>query len=118
MHESVYIAGPMATSGEPGQNLHDAVDAAARLVFRGFLPYVPQMTWIMHAIQPQICAENWQKMALAWVSKCDILLRLPGESSGADWEVARATKLSKPVFYSFESLYETYRPWKGGPKKS
>jgi hypothetical protein len=39
-----------------------------------------------------------------WVLRCDALLRLPGESQGADAEVELAKKHGIPVFYSIEEL--------------
>jgi hypothetical protein len=35
---------------------------------------------------------------------CDAILRLPGESAGADEEVKLAKELGKPVFYSIVDL--------------
>jgi hypothetical protein len=39
-----------------------------------------------------------------WVLRCDCLLRLPGESPGADEEVELAVKNNIPVFYSIDEL--------------
>jgi hypothetical protein len=39
------------------------------------------------------------------IKRSDALLRLPGESSGADSEVQLALSLSLPVFYSFKDLF-------------
>jgi hypothetical protein len=109
VHETVYISGPMSTSGEPGQNLHNAVKASAKLVYEGFLTYVPHLTWLQHAIQPWVAVRTWERMTLAWVSRCDILLRLPGDSKGADEEVERANSLSIPVFCSVDDVIRYYR---------
>lgn len=46
---------------------------------------------------------DWYGMDLVIVSRCDAVLRLPGESTGADLEVARATELGKPVFHDVDS---------------
>ena len=39
---------------------------------------------------------------LEWVSCSDAVLRLPGESAGADREVQHAKSLNIPVYYSIE----------------
>ena len=46
--------------------------------------------------------ETWIKLDEEWVLRCDALLRLPGESKGADAEVAQAKKHRIPVYYSIE----------------
>lgn len=111
MPEIVFIAGPMASSGEPGENLHLAVKAAGSLARHGFLPVVPQLTWIMHAIMPEVEVNLWKEMALSWVDRCDLLLRLAGPSAGADDEVQRARHLGVPVYHSVWEIVVTYRPF-------
>jgi hypothetical protein len=44
------------------------------------------------------------KINREWQTKCDALLRLPGESIGADIEVAFARQIGQPVFYSVSEL--------------
>lgn len=44
------------------------------------------------------------------MEKCDALLRLPGESAGADLEAAQAGGLGIPVFRSVEELLEALPP--------
>jgi hypothetical protein len=41
---------------------------------------------------------------LAWVEVADAVLRIPGESSGAEREVAHALHHGKPVFTSVEDV--------------
>lgn len=41
---------------------------------------------------------------IEWVEVSDALLRLPGESKGADMEVARANEIGVPVYHSIEEL--------------
>jgi hypothetical protein len=43
---------------------------------------------------------------MAWLAKCDCLLRLPGESKGADNEVFWAKKLGMPVYYSIQEAID------------
>ncbi len=43
-------------------------------------------------------------MDKAWIAHMDALLRLPGESQGADIEEETARALGLPVFYSIAEL--------------
>jgi hypothetical protein len=44
------------------------------------------------------------KFSTEWLRKCDMLLRLPGKSAGADREVALAVELDIPIYLSFSVL--------------
>lgn len=48
--------------------------------------------------------EQWMTLALKEIEKSDIILRIPGESSGADREVKYALELKKPIYYDIEQL--------------
>lgn len=100
----VYVAGPMTTSGEPGPNLHAACDAAAELLLRGFTPLVPHLSWIAHAIRPDVPAELWMGAGLVLVERSSAVLRLPGRSVGSDIECERAQELGIPVYESVAVL--------------
>lgn len=113
--EIVYISGPMSSSGEPGTNLNRAALAAAMLMDAGFLPFVPHLSWIQHAITPWVPLERLKETTLSWVDRSDALLRLHGDSEGADGEVLRAVSLGIPVFYSVHHLMLRFRvSGKGG----
>ena len=43
-------------------------------------------------------------VSLALAERCDAILRLPGESSGADEEVAVLRAAGKPVWYSISEI--------------
>lgn len=107
----VFIAGPMSTSGEPGPNLHAAASAAADLLYLGFTPFIPHVTWILHAIRPDIAVKTWQQWDRRWLQRCDCLLRLPGRSDGADREVIEMRKLERPVFSDVEEVAEHYKTY-------
>jgi len=85
----VYIAGPYST-GDVGQNIHNAIKVADRIVEMGGIPFIPHtMTHLWHIVLPHEY-EFWIEYDLAWLAKCDVLYRLPGESPGADREMAFA----------------------------
>lgn len=102
----IFVAGPMSTSGEPGPNVHQAAVAAADLLRAGFFPFVPHVTWVLHAICPTVPVSLWQKWDLHWLRTCHGLLRLPGESVGADAEVGLAREIEIPVFASVHEVVE------------
>lgn len=87
----IYLAGPMNSSGRATQNVHKAVKIAARLMNAGFAVYVPQTFFLFDAISPRTPAE-WLVHDLKWLAKCDLVLRLDGESHGADNEAYFAMK--------------------------
>ena len=98
----VFIAGPY-TTGDPAVNVQLAVRAADALLAAGLLPYVPHLTHLWHLISPKPY-RTWIDLDAAWLTRCDALLRLPGESPGADGEEAKAAEMGLPVFYSIEAL--------------
>jgi hypothetical protein len=102
MIRCVYVAGPL-TGGDMLDNVRNAVEAGDRLVKSGFAPLVPHLCVLAHWICPRPY-ESWMAQDLAWVGNADAVLRLPGESSGADREVAHARKNGIPVFDSVEAL--------------
>jgi len=46
----------------------------------------------------------WTALDMEWVRRCDAVLRLPGDSRGADAEVKLAKECGIPVFYSINEL--------------
>ena len=98
----VYIAGPY-TRDDPVINTARVVDVADYLMICGYIPYVPHLTLFWH-FKHSHSIKFWYDYDLAWLEKCDCLLRLPGESSGADKEVMRALELGLPVYLSLDEL--------------
>jgi len=98
----VYVAGPYTKGGE-ADNVRKAIAAADRLMELGFYPYVPHLTHFWHLLFPHPW-EYWMELDKKYLRVCDILLRLPGESRGADEEVGSATRWGIPVVYSMGEL--------------
>jgi hypothetical protein len=98
----VYIAGPY-TKGDVAVNVRNAVVAASELWRLGFSPYVPHLTHFWHLVDPHPY-EDWLALDLQWLPACDCVLRLPGESTGADGECAEALRIGLPVFHSHADL--------------
>jgi hypothetical protein len=102
--KKVYIASPYSI-GDPSVNVRRQIDAAEELINAGFYPYLPLLSHFQHEVHPHDY-ETWVRLDDAWIPACDALLRLPGESKGADREVALALKLGIPVYYSIGELVE------------
>jgi hypothetical protein len=94
----IYVAGPYSKD-DVAQNVRNAIGAAEALVWWGLVPFVPHLTHLWHLMCPHKI-DFWYKYDLEWLARCDCLLRLPGESTGADAEVVEAQRLGLPVFYS------------------
>ena len=93
-----YIAGPY-TVPDPIENIHDAVLIAEELQHSGWVTcVVPHLNFGWHMICPHP-ADYWYIYDLAFLARCDCLLRIPGDSVGADKEVEFAEERGIPVFH-------------------
>lgn len=96
----IYIAAPYSKC-DPVTNTRDVIIVADDLMLFGYIPFVPHITLFWHFLNPHDI-NYWYKYDIAWLEKCDCLLRLPGESPGADNEVRIAKELGMPVYYSVD----------------
>lgn len=100
--KTVYIASPY-TKGDVAVNVRESFLVADELVKLGFAPFPPLFSHFWHFLSPK-SYETWITLDNEWVQRCDYLLRLPGESAGADHEVRLALNYHIPVFFSIEEL--------------
>ena len=107
MRKRVYIAGPMSI-GDRVDNLNMALRAMRDLTIHGFAPLSPQLTFFIANVL-RFDHDTWIQIDLPWVSQADAILRLPGESKGADEEVKTAIQYNVPVFSSIEKLKQHFR---------
>lgn len=98
----VYIASPY-TIGDVAVNVKNQIDAANELIGEGLCPFVPLLCHFLHMANPQPYA-TWIKYSMEWLRQCDFVLRLEGQSDGADKEVVEALQLGKMVFTSISDL--------------
>lgn len=104
--ERIYIAGPISTGARNMSdrlaNVGAGIDAMRTLVAHGYAPLCPMLS---HYADPtdELGWDSWLEVCLAWVRKADVVVRLPGESRGADLEVAYAQDRGIPVM-SVEEL--------------
>jgi len=98
---SVFISGPY--SGDVEENVRKALEAADSLMALGYVPYVPHLCHYWE-LKSHKSYEEWNCYFNKWLTICDYVLRLPGESSGADAEVKLANELGIRVVDSIDSL--------------
>lgn len=95
----IYVAGPY-TNGDVAQNVRSAIFEADYITSHlGHVAYCPHLTHFWHMLLPHE-HEFWMQLDLAWLDVCDAILRLPGESAGADREVAYAQTRGSIVYHS------------------
>ena len=129
MRKRIYIACPIAkpaTDDGLCNNVRQANDAMLALMKAGYSPFNPALSAFAGGVHQDwlngdgkvfaaahrylnneftnISHTDWLSVDKAWVAVADAVLRLPGESKGADEETALANRLRIPVFTSIESL--------------
>lgn len=107
----VYIAGPL-TKGDQYVNARTAILAGDRVQAAGHDVFIPHLSVAWQMISPHDY-EWWMRWCLAWLSQCQALIRIPGESSGGDREVAEARRLGIPVFESVDEFLHSALPLDG-----
>lgn len=112
----ILIAGPYAsgTDGDPDlmrRNLERLEDAAWPLFEAGHIPMIGE--WIALPVlrsagasgpTDPLATEVLYPTAERLLQRCDAVLRLPGESTGADRDVAIATERGLPVYTSLADV--------------
>jgi len=106
----VYVASPYSNSDCTviEQNVRRSMNVVEALWRMGFVPFMTLSSHYYQTMFYQHTWDEWMDFDIAWLSKCDALLRLPGNSKGADKEVAFATEHGIPVFYSIDTLLEHF----------
>jgi len=75
----------------------------------GCAPLNPMRSMIVpHAWDTDLTYDTWLDCDLPWVEVCDAVLRLPGESAGADRECNHARSKDIPVYDSVDELLDWF----------
>lgn len=98
----VYISCPI-TLGNKNWNWFQAADAQVALMRAGYAVHNPAHA-IMLPESVNISWEDWLMMDEAIIDRCDLLVRLPGESKGADRECEYARRRKLPVLTLSQAL--------------
>lgn len=103
----VYVASPY-TKGDNFVNVQRQIEVGNKLIDFGIIPYLPLVgSAYLHAQKERHFSE-WLGMDFNIIMKCDAILRLSGESSGADMEERFANTIKKPVFYTVEAVVKYF----------
>jgi len=93
----IYVSGPYSKDHVGGTRA--AIMMAEELRRMGHLPFVPHLSLLWDLIYPSPY-EEWLAYDIAWLSECDAIFRLPGDSPGADREVKYAEQHHIPIYYT------------------
>lgn len=99
----VYVAGPI--SGDVFEGVHRGFAAGRKMFLDGMAPFIPHSDafWFLG---DEHYWNAYLEYDLEYVSVCDAVYRLSGESKGSDLEVQIALELGIPVFYEEHNEYD------------
>jgi len=98
----IYVAGPY-TDPDPATNARNAILVGSELMDLGLTPFVPHLNLIWDLVVPK-SYDDWLAWDMKWLARCDAMLRIPGDSPGADLEEAFCQEQGIPVFRSIHDL--------------
>jgi len=106
MRPRIYVSGPI-TIGDLQSNLRQAYAAIQQLMRASFAVLCPHLTCHLPGHQ-EFPHQAWIDNDLSWVEVAHAVLRLPGESTGADAECEHAASHGIPVYHSIEELVDGF----------
>ena len=118
MKHLMYLAGPM-TSPNQADNASRAARMARKLehLHSGLVLFVPHyLYWANLAAPRDYTYEEWMNYDFSVIEHCEGLLRMIGESPGADREVEFALSRGLPVFLQKlrgSAAFEGLKDWLG-----
>jgi len=86
----IYIAGPY--SSDPEGNTKEAIRIGNMVRDMGHTPFIPHLTYMWDKQHPRDY-EDWMAWDFEWLAQCQLVIRMPGHSPGADRELAEASRL-------------------------
>ena len=98
----IYVASPYTLGGK-AKNVNNAIWATELLAQHGHKPFCPLLFHFWDTVYPHTW-EFWMQQCLAWLPVCDAILRLPGESKGADIEVETARQLGLKIYWHINDV--------------
>ena len=116
MRPMIYVAGPIS-KGDMSTNIRTALETARKLWDMGYVPFVPQLSFFWHTIFPQDAEERvhvkrdgslnfWMAYDFEIIRRCEVLFRLPGQSTGADMEELKCLEWDIPIVRSLDEAKE------------
>lgn len=127
MNRRVYIAGPISNGHTANaKTVYNNVKTAEKyyyeLIRAGWTPFLPHLSyypWLDFPTEHDVHWARWIELDLDWIDSSCALIRIPGESIGADTEVKYATDHNIPVIYasSPQNAVTTLTALFGSPKQ-
>jgi len=109
MSKLIYIAGPY-TEGVWEYNIRNVIQAAEKVYNAGHVPFIPHTMTTLWALLHPKSKDEWLEIDLEVLSRCDGIVRLSGESEGAEIEVEFAEENNIPVYESVDELLTDTNP--------
>jgi len=78
------------------------------LIDAGFAPFCTHLSWYLDQAG-EIDHATWMEVDLPWVEVSDAVLRLSGESDGAEIETVRARSLGIPIFRGVAEIVDHFQ---------
>lgn len=103
----VFISSPY-TEGNVATNVGIQIDVFNDLMNNDFTPFAPLLAHFIQLVHPHEYNE-WINLCYRWIDKSDCILRIKGESKGADKEVLYAESKFKRIFYDIDDLINYYK---------
>lgn len=100
--KTIFISSPY-TKGDQIFNVHRQMVVADILLENGFCPMIPLLNHFWETVSKHDY-ESYLKMDFEMIKRCDAILRLNGESIGADHEVEFARQCNKQIFNSVKEV--------------
>ena len=96
---NVYIAGPYSADTEEGvgKNVKYAIQQGNKIAELGYIVYIPHLAWLWEQ-QFKHPHNFWIEQDQGWLDRADVLVRLKGNSKGADMEMERADAMGLLIY--------------------
>lgn len=105
----VYLAAPY--SSDPVRNTRQAIESGMDLWQSGLVAVVISHLSLLSDLVRPMSSADWYRFDLDLVEHCDAVLRLDGDSTGADVEVDCARRRGIPVFTERTELFAWAGRW-------
>ena len=98
----IFISGPYS-QGDVAQNVKKAMDLAGQLIDMGHSPFCPHLFHFLHINSPKEYS-TWLNTDIEFLSVCDAMIRIQGDSKGADVEEAFAKDNNIPIYHNISEI--------------
>ena len=108
--KTIYIAGPISNGETVDRedwmpNIVKACEVGAKIIELGHNPIVPHLAYYLEEHSGvEFSYEDWMRVDFGLIRASDALLRMEGESRGADREVTYARQIGRQVFRGLDEI--------------